>query len=149
VDGRVSFPKEFKKKLFELSKGKCAVCNGEFAERYLQIDHKMPYEVGGDTIDGRNIEDFMLLCGSCNRAKSWSCEHCENWKTDKNTELCIQCYWGNPANYNHIAMQAVRRLDLQWEGEDVKNYDSLKVIAEDNEIDLPDFVKQILADKLK
>jgi hypothetical protein len=149
ADGRVSFPKEFKKKLFELSQGKCAVCNGEFAERYLQVDHKMPYEVGGDTIDGRNIEDFMLLCSSCNRAKSWSCEHCENWKTDKNAALCRQCYWGNPANHNHIAMQSVRRLDLQWEGEDVKNYDSLKVIAEENRIELPDFVKQILADKLK
>jgi hypothetical protein len=149
VSGRVSFPKEFKKKLSELNKGKCAICNGNFVALYLQIDHKIPYEVGGDTIVGRNIEDFMLLCGSCNRTKSWNCEHCENWKTDKNAELCMKCYWGNPANYNHIAMQSVRRLDLQWEGEETNIYDSIKVIAEDNKIELPDFVKQILADKLK
>jgi 5-methylcytosine-specific restriction endonuclease McrA len=149
VGGRVSFPKEFKKKLLELSKGKCAVCNGEFAERYLQIDHKTPYEVGGDRVAERNIEDFMLLCGSCNRAKSWSCEHCENWRTEKNTELCKHCYWGNPINYNHIALREIRRLDLQWEGEEVKNYDAIKFIADGNNIELPDFVKRILKNKLK
>jgi hypothetical protein len=113
VDGRVSFPKEFKKKLLELSERKCAICNGGFAERYLQIDHKTPYEVGGDMVDERDITDFMLLCASCNRAKSWSCEHCENWQTYKKSKSCMQCYWGNPIHYNHIALKEIRRLDLQ------------------------------------
>jgi hypothetical protein len=149
VGGRVSFPKEFKKKLYDLSKGKCAICNGKFEERYLQIDHKTPYEVGGDNAEEWNINDFMLLCGSCNRAKSWSCEHCANWKSNNKLDLCVQCYWGNPTNYNHIALKAIRRLDLQWEGEDVKQFDTLKTIAENEEIELPDFVKHIIENEIK
>jgi hypothetical protein len=142
--GRIMFPKEFKKTLFDSCNGKCAVCDGVFAERYLQIDHKIPYEVGGDVGEDRDIANFMLLCASCNRAKSWSCEHCENWLNDRDTDLCLQCYWGNPLGYNHIALKEVRRLDLQWDGEEVKNYDAVKIIAESKNIKMPDFVKQLL-----
>lgn len=144
IEGRVSFSKEFKKTLYDVCHGKCAVCNGEFAERYLQIDHKVPYEVGGDISAKREMEDFMLLCGSCNRAKSWSCEHCDNWMTNKDVDLCIKCYWGNPTNYNHIALKDIRRLDIQWEGDEVKSYDAMKSVADDKNIELPDFVKQIV-----
>lgn len=149
VDGRVSFPKEFRKKLYKLGKGKCFICNREFEERYLQVDHRVSYEVGGDAADTRNIEDFMLLCGSCNRAKSWSCEHCDNWQKEKKPTLCMQCYWGSPTNYNHIALQEIRRLDLQWTGDEVKYYDTIRLIAEQNKIELPDFVKKVIADKIK
>ena len=49
-------------------------------ERYLQIDHRIPYEVAGEEIgDERNPEKFMLLSGSAQRQKSWSCEHCQNY----------------------------------------------------------------------
>jgi hypothetical protein len=142
--GRTMFSKEFKKTLFDSCHGKCAVCNGEFEERYLQIDHKIPYEVGGDSDEQHNIADFMLLCASCNRAKSWSCEHCENWLNDGNQDLCRQCYWGNPLNYNHIAMKDIRRLDLQWAGDEVKHYDAIRIIADSKNIGMPDFVKQLL-----
>ena len=93
VAGRVLFPKEFKSKLYELGNGKCFVCNGEFEERYLQVDHRVPYEVVGDGDSTREIEAYMLLCGSCNRAKSWSCEQCVNWKEAKNPAYCLACYW--------------------------------------------------------
>jgi 5-methylcytosine-specific restriction endonuclease McrA len=147
--GRVSFPKELKKELFDFQNGKCAVCNGIFAERYLQIDHKIPYEVGGDVSRSRDIVDFMLLCGSCNRAKSWSCEHCNNWQSDKNRDLCLQCYWGSPLNYSHIALKEIRRLDLQWENEEVQHYDIIKDTAKTQNTDLHDFVKQILKENTK
>jgi len=143
VEGR-TLPKAFKKNLHESCHGKCTICNGKFAERYLQVDHKVPYEVGGDASEMRNVEDFMLLCSSCNRAKSWSCEHCDNWKTDKNLHQCQKCYWGNPIDYSHIALKEIRRLDLQWEGDEVKHYDKVKSIAAEKDIELPDFVKQIL-----
>ncbi len=149
IAGRVTFPKDFKSKLYELGKGRCYICNGEFEERYLQVDHRVPYEVGGDTADKRNIEDFMLLCGSCNRAKSWSCEHCDNWQKEKKPSLCMQCYWGSPTNYNHIALKEIRRLDLHWTGDEVKYYDAIRLIAEQNKIELPDFVKTVIADKTK
>lgn len=148
VAGRILFSKEFKHNLFIACGGRCQICNGLFEERYLQVDHRVPYEVGGDTTD-REPEHFMLLCGSCNRAKSWSCEHCGNWKTEKKPPVCMQCYWGSPENYNHIALEQVRRLDLQWNGDEINYYDALKVIADQNGIELPDFIKQIIADKTR
>ena len=148
VAGRILFSKDFKHTLYEACAGRCQVCNDKFEERYLQVDHRVPYEVGGDLTD-REPEHFMLLCGSCNRAKSWSCEHCDNWKTAKKPPVCMQCYWGSPENYNHIAMEQVRRLDLQWDGDEIKYYDALKIIADHNKIELPEFIKQIIADRTK
>jgi hypothetical protein len=149
VAGRATFPKEFKKALYEQSKGRCFICNGEFEERYLQVDHRVPYQVSGDKHSERRVEDFMLLCGSCNRAKSWSCEHCENWHESQKPEICMECYWGSPENYNHIALQQIRRLDIQWTDNEVKYYDAIKVVADENKIELPDFVKKLIEDKLK
>jgi 5-methylcytosine-specific restriction endonuclease McrA len=144
VQGRNLFSKGFKKLLYEACLGKCAICNGEFEERYFQVDHRVPYEVGGDISTKLEIDDYMLLCGSCNRAKSWSCEHCDNWQTEKKTDLCMKCYWENPKDYSHIALKDIRRLDLLWESNEVKFYDAVKSIAEEKEIALPDFVKQII-----
>ena len=149
IAGRISLPKEFKSELFELNQQRCFICQGKFDERYLQLDHRIPYEVGGDINNSRDIADFMLLCGSCNRAKSWSCEHCENWKMIKNSEFCMNCYWGNPTNYTHIALEDVRRLDIQWDGYEVKYYDAIKIIAKHNNLELPDFIKKIIKDKHK
>ena len=104
---------------------------------------EVPYEVGEDLTD-RKFEDYMLLCGSCNRAKSWSCEHCDNWKTAKKPPVCMQCYWGSPENYNHIAMEQVRRLDLQWDGDEIKYYDALKIIADNNKIKLQNLSSNLL-----
>jgi hypothetical protein len=149
IKGRVSVPKDFKKKLYESAKGKCFICNGEFEERYLQVDHRVPYQVAGDINEDRRLENYMLLCGSCNRAKSWSCEHCENWKEQKKPALCMECYWGSPEHYNHIALKEIRRLDIQWSDAEVKYYDAIKIIAEQNHVELPDFVKEVIADRTK
>jgi hypothetical protein len=149
VQGRTVFPKYLKKLLYQTCRGRCTVCNGKFEERYMQIDHRVPYEIGGDFSGKRDVEDFMLLCGSCNRAKSWTCEHCDNWQTYKKTDLCMKCYWGNPTDYSHIILKNIRRLDLQWEGNEVKFYDALKSVAEEKKIELPDFVKQIIEDSCR
>lgn len=146
VAGRALFSKKFKHDMFVASGGRCRVCNGLFEERYLQVDHRVPYEVGGDVKD-REPAHFMLLCGSCNRAKSWSCEHCVNWKTAKKSAVCMECYWGSPENYNHIALGQVRRLDLQWSGDEIEYYDALKVIADQNNVELPDFIKNLIAER--
>ncbi len=148
IKGRIVFPKEFKEKLNELNNGRCFVCNGKFEERYLQVDHKVPYEVAGDdSSKERNINEFMLLCGSCYRAKSWSCEHCGNWHEDKNLNTCISCYWGNPNDYTHIALKKIRRIDIQWEEKDVEYFDELKKVAKKNKIELPQLIKEILSRK--
>ena len=78
--GRSAFPKAFKSALVKANGCRCQICFQEYEERYLQIDHRVPYEVAGDIEFGKqDIRPYMLVCGSCNRAKDWSCEHCGNW----------------------------------------------------------------------
>jgi hypothetical protein len=149
IEGRSSFSKDFKNILFNASGGHCAVCNGIFEKRYLQVDHKVPYQVGGDNKIRRTNNDFMLLCSSCNRSKSWSCEHCLNWIQKKDSTLCLNCYWGNPQNYTHIALEEIRRLDIQWSGNEVKHFDAIRLIALKNNIELPKFVKEVLIQRME
>jgi hypothetical protein len=114
----------------------------------LQIDHRVPYEVAGDG-DELKAEDFMLLCGSANRAKSWSCEHCENWRSIKNRNICLSCYWAMPEKYSHVAMRQIRRVDLIWQGEEVAQYEKLKLDAVTAGLEIPQFVKDVLGKALK
>ena len=149
VAGRIIFPKELKRQLNEIGIGRCFICNAEFNGRYLQVDHRIPYQVGGDIDKDRSLEHFMLLCGSCNRAKSWSCEHCINWTEAKKPEICLECYWGSPTHYSNIATKDIRRLDIQWTGDEVKYYDAIRIIAEQNKIELPEFVKKLISDQTR
>lgn len=145
IGGRRIFSKEFKQSLMQAQGAKCAICFGEYEDRYLQIDHRVPYEVSGDPGDAeRNPEDYMLICGSCNRAKSWSCEHCINWLEEKSPALCETCYWGRPDSYKHIALRAIRRLDVVWSEDEVQVYDKLQQRAQSNNAPMPDYVKSIL-----
>jgi len=145
VDGRQIFSKKFKKQLYDASDGHCFVCNGMFEERYLQVDHRVPYEISGD---GENFQqeskDYMLLCASCNRSKSWSCEKCGNWTGDKDPEICLKCYWGCPENYEHISLEKIRRLELLWQGAEVDFFDALKAEAIKGDVALPEYIKEIL-----
>jgi hypothetical protein len=144
LQGRQTFPKNFKDALYEKYGGKCGVCSGRFEERYLQVDHRVPYEVAGDTQEELNPEHFMLVCGSCNRAKSWSCEHCENWLKEKSSSVCLRCYWASPESYVHIALREIRRTDIIWEENEVRVYEKLKQQAQQNQTPLPEFVKKTI-----
>ncbi len=148
--GRQVFSRKFKQSLYDANEGKCYICNGDFEIRYLQVDHRIPYEIDGDDENFQHDEeDYMLLCASCNRTKSWSCENCENWKSAKDIEVCLKCYWGKPENYDHIALQNIRRLELIWQGNEVGFFEALKVEAEKGEIDLPEYVKLLLEEYLR
>lgn len=104
----------------------------------------VPYEVAGDS-EELKTDEFMLLCGSANRAKSWSCEHCENWKNAKDKTICLSCYWAYPEKYTHVAMRQIRRIDLLWQGSEIAQHDKLKADAEKAGLEIPEFVKRILA----
>ncbi|MBI5302304.1 MAG: HNH endonuclease [Chloroflexi bacterium] len=146
LQGRKTFPKKLKEEMYETGSHKCAICGGEFESRYLQIDHRVPYEVAGDDKPGIwNPQDLMLVCGSCNRAKSWSCEHCENWKTGKAADVCLNCYWASPERYLHVALQEIRRTDILWRGNEVQTYERLKQAAQANQSPIPEYVKRIIA----
>lgn len=144
IGGRKAWPKEFKSDLVSVNGERCAGCFTAFEERYLQIDHRVPYEVGGDPGGDLDVAGYMLLCGSCNRAKSWSCEHCRNWTTDHLTDVCKTCYWANPESYKHVALRLIRRLDVTWTEDEVAEYDKLVRLSKHAEKDLPGFVKECL-----
>jgi hypothetical protein len=148
LEGRQTFSKKFKDKLYTQSGGKCSICSGNFEQRYLQVDHRVPYEVAGDLEGGLNPENFMLVCGSCNRAKSWSCEHCANWQSGKSSLVCMKCYWANPENYVHVALREVRRTDILWNEDEVQLYENLKELAVKNQFPIPDYVKKVIAKHL-
>ena len=143
--GRKAWPKDFKKRLVEHYGSRCGICFSVFEPRHLQIDHRVPYEVEeGDSLNPE-LADFMLLCGSCNRAKSWSCEHCENWVSDREIDVCKSCYWASPESYAHIALEIIRRLDIVWRGKEVPDYERLVKMSKRANKNIPDFVKDIIS----
>jgi hypothetical protein len=145
--GRRTYTKAFKRELFEQQNGKCAICAGYFEERYLQIDHRVPYEIGGDDFINDFVNTYMLLCATCNRAKSWSCEHCPNWHQHL-VDICLNCYWASPIEYEHIATFQERRTDIRWEQSELPLYDALNKEARTLNVSLPEHIKHLLA-KLK
>jgi len=150
LTGRQVFPKQLKGSLIESGGSKCCVCLEAYESRYLQIDHRVPYEVAGESHgQGEEGSIYMLLCGSCNRAKSWSCEHCLNWKENRDVIVCRTCYWANPSDYRHIAMRPLRRLDLVWKDEEVRVYDALQKFAKNKRLSMPAYVKDILARQVR
>ena len=145
LGGRQAFSKKFKSLLVKATGDRCQICLHEFEDRYLQIDHRIPYEVSGDVaFDERDTDAYMPVCGSCNRAKSWSCEHCLNWTDTREERTCRSCYWASPEQYTHIAMQDARRLDLTWIGDETKVYDTLHKTASLAKEPMPEHVKKIL-----
>ena len=150
LSGRTGLSKKIRDALVEKYGCKCFIYLEEVEERDLQIDHRIPYEVGGDgESDELNSGDFMLLCSSANRAKSWSCEHCENWNNMKDRTVCLTCYWAYPENYSHIAMRQIRRVDLIWQGEEVEIYEKIKTEATSLDKEIPVFVKEILEKEIR
>ena len=93
LSGRTAFSSKLKTELIEKHGPCCNIYLEPFPLRELQIDHRVPFEIAGDKSDlSEDIGEYMLLCGSANRAKSWSCENCANWLA-KDVKTCQSCYW--------------------------------------------------------
>jgi hypothetical protein len=142
LSGRTGSSKKIRDNLIKQYGCKCFIYLEEMNERDLQVDHRIPFEILGEPT--LQTENFMLLCGSANRAKSWSCENCENWNTTKDQEICQSCYWAYPESYTHIAMRQVRRVDLLWEGNDIQQYELLHQESIISEKSIPDLIKDII-----
>ena len=121
--GRTVLSKALKKALIEKYGAKCFIYLQPMEERLLQVDHRIPYEIGGEQ-DERNVDCYMLLSPSANRAKSWTCEHCPNWE-QKDSECCVHCFWAHPENYTHIAGQEQRQIIIMFTGDEIKDYQKL------------------------
>lgn len=144
--GRTALSNRLKANLIEMYGSKCFIYQEEFEENALQIDHRIPFEVGGDPPD-EDPQHFMLLCGSANRAKSWFCEQCSNWKT-KDSQICRGCYWAFPESYTHIAKRSIRRIDIAWLESETEIYEQLKQRAHEQQTTLKEYIKNTLRQNL-
>ncbi len=149
LSGRTAFSSNLKDAVIEKYGARCNIYLEPFPVRELQIDHRIPFEIADD--NGQltdNVTEYMLLCASANRAKSWSCENCPNWQSN-DVSACASCYWAYPESYSHIAMRDIRRVDLLWSGEEIADYDTLIQEAEKVKEDAPEYVKNVLRNHFK
>ena len=145
IGGRSAFSKKFREALLVRYDSRDAFTGEKMEGRYLQIDHRIPYEVAGDSSLGEgDLDEFMLLDASSQRAKSWSCEHCHNWREDQDADVCRTCFWAFPERHTHVAGQQVRRLDIEWRGDEVEEFDRLFAQAERQGIHIAILVKNQL-----
>ena len=140
--GRTNFSKKFRASLFTTYGIKDAITGAEHDPRSLQIDHRVPYRVSGDAGLG-DVTAFMLLDAKSQRAKSWSCENCENFIRLRDPNVCHSCFWAFPESYSHVAMQQLRRADVVWQGKEVRDYDQLAKIAADRGMTVADLLKAL------
>lgn len=142
ASGRRAFPKAFKDELLGRYGEACGLCGAHVPARALQIDHRIPYEIAGEE-PSFDPARFMLVDGSCNRAKSWTCEHCPNW-TAHRSDVCLECGWASPERYSHVATEAERRLTLVWQGSATSEFDELRGAAEEASLPVDQYVKGLL-----
>lgn len=143
--GRQLFSKDFREALINQLGSRCTVCHANLTARYLQIDHRIPFQIGGEVPpEARDATAFMLVCASCNRSKSWECEHCPNWDR-RDASVCRTCYWATPEGYDHVATLPTRRSVLVWDQAEVGAYDSLKKLADEQGVTVSELIKRSLA----
>ena len=144
VGGRTALSQALKKALIDKYGAVCFVYLQPMEERLLQIDHRSPYEIGGELDD--NIDCYMLLSPSANRAKSWTCEHCPNW-TRKNLEFCSNCFWAHPENYTHIAGREERQIVITFSDNEIDDYNQLISLVGKEKAE--DKIKELISEFIK
>ena len=144
VGGRTALSQALKKALIDKYRAVCFVYLQPMEERLLQIDHRVPYEIGGEQTD--NIDCYMLLSPSANRAKSWTCEHCPNW-TIKDIEFCSNCFWAHPENYSHIAGREERQIVITFSDNEIEDYNQLISLVGKEKAE--DKIKELISDYIK
>ncbi|WP_090970360.1 HNH endonuclease [Nocardioides exalbidus] len=131
----------FRNALFDQHDHRCAVCGEKFITRMLQADHRVPFAIGGDPAP--ELQHYMPLCGSDNRAKSMSCENCPNWSV-RDVDTCKTCYWHDPAHYSHVATVDERRLAITARGMDVANFDQLAEEAAQQGLTFGEYLLEVI-----
>jgi hypothetical protein len=121
--GRTALSKTLKKALIEKHGARCSIYFESVDENLLQVDHRIPYEIAGEQ-DEKDVDAFMLLSPSANRMKSWTCEHCDNWKI-KNTACCQKCFWAFPENYDHVANRKQKVVTIVFTDDEVEDFHRL------------------------
>ncbi len=143
--GRTALSKALKKALLDKYGSICFVYLRPMDERLLQVDHRVPYEIGGER-DDKDIDCYMLLSPSANRAKSWTCEHCPNW-SDRDIEFCETCFWAHPEDYDHIAGRKERQIVLTYTDNEIEDYNKLIELVGVEHAE--NTIKQLVADYIQ
>jgi len=142
--GRRAIPKAFRNVLLAHYECKDAITGAKLPPRVLTIDHRVPFQIAGDNgLAERDASAFMLLDGSSQRSKSWSCEQCRNFREIKDPNICGGCFWAHPDHYDHIAMQQTRRTDILWQGDDVPLHDRLREHARSQGVTVADLLRSL------
>jgi len=143
--GRTVLSKGLKKALIEKNGAKCFIYLEEMDAGVLQVDHRVPYEIGGEH-DEKDIDYFMLLSPSANRAKSWTCEHCINWEK-KDKGFCLRCFWAHPEDYDHVAERVEKIVSIIFTGDEIEDYNRLVSLSGEEAAQAT--IKKILHEHLK
>ncbi|MBR3570081.1 MAG: hypothetical protein IKN96_04675 [Oscillibacter sp.] len=143
--GRTALSKRLKRALIRQHGARCFIYGEPMDEAALQVDHRIPYEIGGER-DESDASGFMLLSASANRAKSWACEHCENWRA-KDKSVCGRCFWAYPESYDHVAGKAVKAVSILFSGDETQDYERLVKLSGQEPIQAT--IKRILHEYLK
>ena len=143
--GRTVLSKALKKALVEKYGSKCFIYLQDMEERLLQVDHRVPYEIGGEQSE-QDVDCYMLLSPSANRAKSWTCEHCPNWK-QKDACFCMRCFWAHPESYTHVAGAEQRQIIITFTGNEIEDYNRLIELAGKEQAE--DTIKRLIQDYVK
>ena len=85
----------------------------------------------------------MLLSASSQRAKSWSCEHCPNWRNGRDEAVCESCFGAFPDDHTHIAGNPVRRVDIEWRGSEVEIFERIRNRAESEDATVAAYIKRL------
>jgi 5-methylcytosine-specific restriction endonuclease McrA len=144
--GRKLITKAFRRELLKIADGRCAICGGSFPDRALQADHRVPYQIAGE-VHQPHVADFQMLCASCNRSKSRTCEReCPNWK-ERSAMVCTNCIWASPYDYEHIATRRRRQVTLTWDGADIEIFDRIRADAQTADLDLATYMRRLLDER--
>lgn len=143
--GRTNFTKKFRNALFERYGEIDCITRAAHSCGALQIDHRIPYRIGGDAgLKTNDVDAYMLLDAKSQRLKSWACENCANYSDLKDPLVCKACFWAYPEQYEHVAMEQQRRTDVVWQGDDdVATHDKLVRKAKSLGIELPELLRQL------
>lgn len=143
--GRTMLAKALKNALVEKFGSRCFVYLEAMDDKLLQVDHRVPYEIAGESDDAQ-VDNYMLLCPSANRAKSWTCEHCENW-TKKDVSFCLRCFWAHPEEYDHIAGRVMKQIVLLFTGDEIEDYRKLIALSGRDSAQMT--IKRIIHERVK
>ena len=138
--GRLQLPKKEREAVIQGAGGKCQLCG---ATHDLQVDHRVLYQVAGESLK-ETTDPYMVLDGTCNRRKSWICEHCPNLLKYKKVETCQSCYWADPEKHTHVAMEELRRIDVVFSRDEVNSFDKFRKQAQQRSQSVRDRIREFV-----